>query len=154
MEQGWGRGRGQSSPVQWNECCWQRCLCQKGDATCKQLENKLRGRLGQNEDGEIDDGHIRRCEPRIFTFTLRAVGFYSYSRQAWASFKHTLVDFPGGPVVENPPSNAGDMNLISGWGTKIPHAVGQLSLCTTTREDSGQPKQKKSRCQNHTLPGG
>ena len=34
------------------------------------------------------------------------------------------------------------MGLIPAWGTKIPHAVGQLSLCTTTREDSGQPKQK------------
>ena len=36
-------------------------------------------------------------------------------------------DFPGGPVVKNPPSNAGDVGLISGQGTKIPHAVGQLS---------------------------
>ena len=37
-------------------------------------------------------------------------------------------DFPGGPVVKNPPSNAGDTGSISGQGTKIPHAVGQLSL--------------------------
>ena len=43
-------------------------------------------------------------------------------------------DFPGGPVVENPPANAGDMGSIPGRGTKIPHAVGQLSPCTTTRE--------------------
>ena len=33
-------------------------------------------------------------------------------------------DFPGGPVVNNPPSNAGDAGLILGQGTKIPHAVG------------------------------
>ena len=38
-------------------------------------------------------------------------------------------DFPGGPVVKNLPSNAGDTGLIPGWGTKIPHAVGQLSVC-------------------------
>ena len=36
-------------------------------------------------------------------------------------------DFPGGPVVKNPPYNAGDMGLIPGQGTKIPYAVGQLS---------------------------
>ena len=43
-------------------------------------------------------------------------------------------DFPGGPVVKNLPSNAGDAGLIPGWGTKIPHAVGQLSPSATTME--------------------
>ena len=43
-------------------------------------------------------------------------------------------DFPGCPVVKNLPSNAGDMGLIPGWGTKIPHAAGQLSPHATTRE--------------------
>ena len=33
-------------------------------------------------------------------------------------------DLPGGPVVKNPPSNAGDMGSIPGWGTKMPHAGG------------------------------
>jgi hypothetical protein len=32
-------------------------------------------------------------------------------------------DFPGGPVVTNLPSNAGDSGLIPGQGTKIPHAA-------------------------------
>ena len=36
-------------------------------------------------------------------------------------------DFPGGPVVKNPP---GDVGSIPSWETKIPHAVVQLSLCT------------------------
>ena len=36
--------------------------------------------------------------------------------------------FPGGPVVKNPPSNAGDMSLIPGQGTKIPRAVEQLRV--------------------------
>ena len=35
--------------------------------------------------------------------------------------KHS--DFLVGPVVENPPSNARDMGLIPGQGTKIPHAM-------------------------------
>ena len=43
-------------------------------------------------------------------------------------------DFPGGPVVKNPPYNAGDAGLIPGQGTKIPHAVGQLSPRTATTE--------------------
>ena len=38
-------------------------------------------------------------------------------------------DFPGGPVVKNPPSNEGDVGSIPGWGTKIPHTAEQLSLC-------------------------
>ena len=36
-------------------------------------------------------------------------------------------DFPGGPVVKNPPSNARDTGSIPGWGTKIPQEAGQLS---------------------------
>ena len=38
-------------------------------------------------------------------------------------------DFPGGPVVKNPPCNAGDACSITGWGTKIPHAAEQLGPC-------------------------
>ena len=43
-------------------------------------------------------------------------------------------DLPGGPVVKNPPSNAGDVGSIPGQGTKIPHATGQLSPRATTTE--------------------
>ena len=33
-------------------------------------------------------------------------------------------DFPVGPVVKNPHSNAEDVGLIPGWGaTSIPHAT-------------------------------
>ena len=35
-------------------------------------------------------------------------------------------DFPGSPVVKNPPSNVGDVGSIPGQGTKITHAAGQL----------------------------
>ena len=48
--------------------------------------------------------------------------------------KCMLWDFPGGPVVKNPPSNAGDAGSIPGRGTKIPHDTGQLSPRTTTTE--------------------
>ena len=39
------------------------------------------------------------------------------------------MDFPGGPVVKNPPVNAGDLGLIPGRETKILYALGQLSPC-------------------------
>ena len=37
--------------------------------------------------------------------------------------KIILQDFPCGPVVKNPPSNAGDRGSTPGWGTKIPYAT-------------------------------
>ena len=42
-----------------------------------------------------------------------------YIRNLW------LWDFSDGPVVKNLPGNAGEVGLISGWGTKIPHVAGQ-----------------------------
>ena len=32
------------------------------------------------------------------------------------------MDFPGIPVIETPPANAGGMSSTPGQGTKIPHA--------------------------------
>ena len=37
-------------------------------------------------------------------------------------------------MVNNAPYNAGDVGSIPGQGTKILHAMEQLSPCTTTRE--------------------
>ena len=50
--------------------------------------------------------------------------------------KNSIVvrDFPGGPGVKNLPSSAGDVGLIPGQGTKIPHAVGQVCLSVATRD--------------------
>ena len=36
--------------------------------------------------------------------------------------KESYKDFPGSPMVKNPPSHAGDMGSIPSWETKIPHA--------------------------------
>ena len=49
-------------------------------------------------------------------------------------FKQHCKDFPGGPVVKNLLSNAGETSLIPGQRTKILHAVGQLSPCVITAE--------------------
>ena len=43
-------------------------------------------------------------------------------------------DFPGGPVVKNPPSKAGEAGSIPGQGTKIQNAAGQLSPRAPTTE--------------------
>ena len=42
-------------------------------------------------------------------------------------------DLLGGPVVNNPPSNAEDLGSIPGQGTKSPHDSGQLSQQTAAR---------------------
>lgn len=42
--------------------------------------------------------------------------------------------FPDGPVVKNPPRNAGDEGSIPDWGTEIPCAMEQLSPRATTTE--------------------
>ena len=58
--------------------------------------------------------------------------FHGLKRKVY--LKCDTRDFPGGPAVKNPPYNAGDVGLIPGWGTKILHAGGQLSLHATTTE--------------------
>ena len=37
-------------------------------------------------------------------------------------------------MVKNLSCNAEDMGSVPGWGTEILHAMGQISLCTTTGE--------------------
>ena len=44
-----------------------------------------------------------------------------------------LEDSPYGPVVKNPPAHAGYKGFDP-WSRKTPHALGQLSPCTTTTE--------------------
>ena len=52
----------------------------------------------------------------------------------WQKKSSTVTnwDFTGGPVVGNPPSNAGDAGSIPGQGTEIPHngAAKPASLTT------------------------
>ena len=46
----------------------------------------------------------------------------------------SVLGLPGVLVVKNLPSNARDTGSISGQGTKVPQATGQVRLCVTTRE--------------------
>ena len=50
-----------------------------------------------------------------------------------------LSGLPRDPVVKNPPSGAGGVGLIPGWGTEIPHVSEQLSPCATTTKNSEEP---------------
>ena len=43
-------------------------------------------------------------------------------------------DFPGDPVVKNPPANAGDMGWIPGPREDLTNARGQINPCSTTTE--------------------
>ena len=49
-------------------------------------------------------------------------------KKSKSKYKNKPGDLPSGPVVKNPRSNVGGMGWIPDQGTKIPHAVGQLSL--------------------------
>ena len=61
-----------------------------------------------------------------------------------------IWDFPGGLVVKNLPSNAGDAGSIPGGGTKIPCATGQLSPCATTREKPTRPNRRSCMLQRRS----
>ena len=71
-------------------------------------------------------------------FQLTPASFQSYcnllsTHYELSSQKNPIEgEFPGGPVVKTPPSNAGSEGCIPGWGTKIPHATELLSLCATS----------------------
>ena len=83
-------------------------------------------------------------------YLYNLISIYLY--KVYVGIKYTF--FLGGPVVKNPPSNAGDSGSIPGQGTRIPHAGGNCahmpqlkkpvclnswahvlwSLCSITRE--------------------
>ena len=74
--------------------------------------------------------------PSVFAGQKDEWIWISTDRSCHRQFQNFLShsDFPGGPVVKNPSSNAGDTGSIPGQGTKIPHAIGQLSPRISTRE--------------------
>ena len=59
---------------------------------------------------------------------MSALNAYEIS-QKYLRSKIQIWDFPDGPVVKNPPSNAGDSGSIPGWGTKSPHATSTEPVC-------------------------
>ena len=48
----------------------------------------------------------------------------------------SLEGFPGGPVVKNPPADAGEEDSTPGPGTKTPHAWAAKPITTTTESQA------------------
>ena len=63
-----------------------------------------------------------KCESFTYTFKYM-LGAFEICNQ-----KNSLQDFPDGPVLETPPSNAGDISSIPSWGTKIFHCCWECKL--------------------------
>ena len=76
---------------------------------------------------------------------LRVQGWQTGS---WMGRQDQARDFPGGPVVKNPPSKARDAGSIPGRGTKIPQTAGQLSPRASTREREARLPQQDPTCRN------
>ena len=102
-------------------------------------------RLSEAHGTEEVKNHWLAHPPILFFLSLiHYLLFYSsfiyYSEHVsafntlYSPYFKIIWDFPGGPAVKNPPCNAGDAGSIPGQGTKIPHAVGQLSPHATTTE--------------------
>ena len=90
--------------------------------------------------GHLGGGHVGCCCRSLSTFCM----FEKILQQ-------TVGDFRGGPVVKNLLSNAGNVGLIPVWGTKIPHAVGHLSLSITNYRDACALPQRT--CMSQLRPG-
>ena len=71
---------------------------------------------------------------RYLSLRRHILHFYQGWENPSLMIESHIWDFPGGPVVETTPSNAEDTGSIPGWGTKMPHATGQLSLHLATTE--------------------
>ena len=59
--------------------------------------------------------------------------------------KNLPGDFPGGPVIKNLPSKAGDMGLIPGQRTKIPQATTREACRPQQRPSTAEKKKKKKK---------
>ena len=75
-----------------------------------------------------------------FNFLCRFLNFVLKKLKALIALSllnnQQLRDFPGSPVVKNPPSSAGDGGSIPGQGTKTPHVTGRLQLLSSDTKAS------------------
>lgn len=70
---------------------------------------------------------------------------HSISKWQSQNSKTALQGFPYDPVVKNLPSNAEDARLIACGGTRIPHAIGLLSLRTATKTQHSQKNKRMTK---------
>ena len=101
-----------------------------------------------------------KCNGRYVKDSSIGKGIIRFAIQKDHSISHTKNegswDFPGGPVIKNLPSNAGDVGSIPGRGTKIPHTAGQLSPRAKTTEPgcsrAREPQLERSPCATMKIP--
>ena len=78
---------------------------------------------------KLGDIGIRRAKPGDMGIRRAKQGDVGIRWAKLACLKHShWGDFPGGPVIKNPPCRAEDAGSIPGRGTKIPRVEKQLSL--------------------------
>ena len=88
----------------------------------------------------------------IVTVSSQEWGHTAFQNFCYQHFKAQAWHFPGGPVVETSPSNAGGAGSIPGRGAKFPHASGpknqnikQKQYCNKFNKDfKNGPHKKKS----------
>ena len=73
--------------------------------------------------GKVKNGKVLEVGSRVLIQFSAVITLILYFKN-WGGW-----DFHGGPVVKNLFSSTGDMGSIPGRGTKIPHAMVQLSPC-------------------------
>ena len=71
-------------------------------------------------------------QKKPITWMKKSVDLFSWHRDLFCIYglqrlEESDKDFPGVPVIKNPPSNAQGTGSIPGRGTKIPRALQQLS---------------------------
>ena len=133
---------------------WTRLVCdcvdqQYGGSELKLLSGVAFKRFGSSSFLSLgaQNHYIRRLT------ILKALCFMK-AHVKWLRVEtESFGDFPGGPVVKNSPSNAGDAGsiLIRDW-TKIPHALGQLRLHNRTREAQEAMKTQGSQKRKREFP--
>ena len=67
--------------------------------------------------------------------------WYIHTEGYYSVIKRNEGDFPGGPVVKNLPSNAGDVGSIPGWLTKIPTCRWATKPTGTTKDPACRNKE-------------
>ena len=109
--------------------CQKMFRCQKLHRPRSRREDKREQRpLGAHER---HTGAMGLGELPVIMVHLGASGLKHTGREDVFTAENSR-DSPGRSVVKNPPCHAGEKGSVPGWGTKIPHASGQLSPSAAT----------------------
>ena len=103
------------------------------------------------EDAEAQRGHLTPTWRGLPALSPGFPAAFGVQDNFFMSRNH-MRDFPGHPVGKTLPSNAGDAGSIPGQGTKIPHAMGQLSPRATATECALQPVLRSKRSHHKEKP--